>query len=157
MEKNQVKLGMIVRVNYGPCGRVVEIDNEKDFYPYKVRYSGGLAEWASAYQMEEVLDAPEEVLDAPEEILDAPEEILDAPEESVRAICNNTAKPRRPFKRGDRVQYVPRGWVSYDEEPTPYQEYAVYDDEDSDGWVAIDGVTTNYFNTVMFFDLKLID
>lgn len=39
----------------------------------------------------------------------------------------------------------------------PYQEYAVYDDEDSDGWVAIDGVTTNYFNTVMFFDLKLID
>ena len=150
MEKNQVKLGMIVRVNYGPCGRVVEIDNEKDFYPYKVRYSGGLAEWASAYQMEEVLDAPEEVLDAPEEI-------LDAPEESVRAICNNTAKPRRPFKRGDRVQYVPRGWVSYDEEPTPYQEYAVYDDEDSDGWVAIDGVTTNYFNTVMFFDLKLID
>jgi hypothetical protein len=150
MEKNQVKLGMIVRVDYGPCGRVVEIDNEKDFYPYKVRYSGGLAEWASAYQMEEVLDAPEEVLDAPEEV-------LDAPEESVRASCNNTAKPRRPFKRGDRVQYVPRGWVSYDEEPTPYQEYAVYDDEDSDGWVAIDGVTTSYFNTVMFFDLKLID
>lgn len=150
MEKNQVKLGMIVRVDYGPCGRVVEIDNEKDFYPYKVRYSGGLAEWASAYQMEEILDAPEEVLDVPEEV-------LDAPEESVRASCNNTAKPRRPFKRGDRVQYVPRGWVSYDEEPTPYQEYAVYDDEDSDGWVAIDGVTTNYFNTVMFFDLKLID
>jgi hypothetical protein len=143
MEKNQVKLGMIVRVDYGPCGRVVEIDNEKDFYPYKVRYSGGLAEWASAYQMEEILDAPEEV--------------LDAPEESVRASCNNTAKPRRPFKRGDRVQYIPRGWVSYDEEPTPYQEYAVYDDEDSDGWVAIDGVTTSYFNTVMFFDLKLID
>lgn len=143
MEKNQVKLGMIVRVDYGPCGRVVEIDNEKDFYPYKVRYSGGLAEWASAYQMEEILDAPEEV--------------LDAPEESVRASCNNTAKPRRPFKRGDRVQYVPRGWVSYDEEPTPYQEYAVYDDENSDGWVAIDGVTTSYFNTVMFFDLKLID
>ena len=143
MEKNQVKLGMIVRVDYGPCGRVVEIDNEKDFYPYKVRYSGGLAEWASAYQMDEVLDAPEEV--------------LDAPEESVRASCNNTAKPRRPFKRGDRVQYVPRGWVSYDEEPTPYQEYAVYDDENSDGWVAIDGVTTSYFNTVMFFDLKLID
>ena len=150
MEKNQVKLGMIVRVDYGPCGRVVEIDNEKDFYPYKVRYSGGLAEWASAYQMDEVLDAPEEVLDAPEEV-------LDAPEESVRASCNNTAKPRRPFKRGDRVQYVPRGWVSYDEEPTPYQEYAVYDDENSDGWVAIDGVTTSYFNTVMFFDLKLID
>jgi hypothetical protein len=143
MEKNQVKLGMIVRVDYGPCGRVVEIDNEKDFYPYKVRYSGGLAEWASAYQMEEILDVPEEV--------------LDAPEESVRASCNNTAKPRRPFKRGDRVQYIPRGWVSYDEEPTPYQEYAVYDDEDSDGWVAIDGVTTSYFNTVMFFDLKLID
>lgn len=143
MEKNQVKLGMIVRVDYGPCGRVVEIDNEKDFYPYKVRYSGGLAEWASAYQMEEILDAPEEV--------------LDAPEESVRASSNNTAKPRRPFKRGDRVQYIPRGWVSYDEEPTPYQEYAVYDDEDSDGWVAIDGVTTGYFNTVMFFDLKLID
>lgn len=150
MEKNQVKLGMIVRVNYGPCGRVVEIDNEKDFYPYKVRYSGGLAEWASAYQMEEILDAPEEVLDVPEEV-------LDAPEESVRASCNNTAKPRRPFKRGDRVQYIPRGWVSYGEEPTPYQEYAVYDDEDSDGWVAIDGVTTSYFNTVMFFDLKLID
>jgi hypothetical protein len=150
MEKNQVKLGMIVRVDYGPCGRVVEIDNEKDFYPYKVRYSGGLAEWASAYQMEEILDAPEEVLDVPEEV-------LDAPEESVRASCNNTAKPRRPFKRGDRVQYIPRGWVSYDEEPTPYQEYAVYDDEDSDGWVAIDGVTTSYFNTVMFFDLKLID
>lgn len=150
MEKNQVKLGMIVRVDYGPCGRVVEIDNEKDFYPYKVRYSGGLAEWASAYQMDEVLDAPEEVLDVPEEV-------LDAPEESVRASCNNTAKPRRPFKRGDRVQYVPRGWVSYDEEPTPYQEYAVYDDENSDGWVAIDGVTTSYFNTVMFFDLKLID
>lgn len=150
MEKNQVKLGMIVRVDYGPCGRVVEIDNEKDFYPYKVRYSGGLAEWASAYQMEEILDVPEEVLDVPEEV-------LDAPEESVRAGCNNTAKPRRPFKRGDRVQFVPRGWVSYDEEPTPYQEYAVYDDEDSDGWVAIDGVTTSYFNTVMFFDLKLID
>ncbi len=149
MEKNQVKLGMIVRVDYGPCGRVVEIDNEKDFYPYKVRYSGGLAEWASAYQMEEILDVPEEVLDVPEEV-------LDAPEESVRASCNNTAKPRRPFKRGDRVQYIPRGWVSYDEEPTPYQEYAVYDDEDSDGWVAIDGVTTSYFNTVMFFDLKLI-
>ena len=72
MKKNQVKLGMIVRVDYGPCGRVVEIDNEKDFYPYKVRYSGGLAEWASAYQMDEVLDAPEEVLDAPEEVLDAP-------------------------------------------------------------------------------------
>lgn len=143
MEKNQIKLGMIVRVDYGPCGRVVEIDNEKDFYPYKVRYSGGLAEWASAYQMEEVLDAPEEV--------------LDAPEESVRVSCTNAAKPRRPFKRGDRVQFVPRGWVSYDDEPTPYQEYAVYDDEDSDGWVAIDGVTTNYFNTVMFFDLKLID
>lgn len=143
MEKNQVKLGMIVRVDYGPCGRVVEIDNEKNFYPYKVRYSGGLAEWASAYQMDEILDVPEEV--------------LDAPEESVRAGCNNTAKPRRPFKRGDRVQFVPRGWVSYDEEPTPYQEYAVYDDEDSDGWVAIDGVTTSYFNTVMFFDLKLID
>lgn len=136
MEKNQVKLGMIVRVDGGPCGRVVEIDNERSSYPYKVRYSGGLAEWASANQMEEVLDAPEE---------------------SVRAGCNNTAKPRRPFKRGDRVQYVPRGWVSYDEEPTPYQEYAVYDDEDSDGWVAIDGVTTSYFNTVMFFDLKLID
>lgn len=150
MEKNQVKLGMIVRVDYGPCGRVVEIDNEKDFYPYKVRYSGGLAEWASAYQMEEILDVPEEVLDVPEEV-------LDAPEESVRASCNNTAKPRRPFKRGDRVQYIPRGWVSYNEEPTPYQEYAVYDDEDSDGWVAIDGVTTSYFNTVMFFDLKLID
>lgn len=150
MEKNQVKLGMIVRVDYGPCGRVVEIDNEKDFYPYKVRYSGGLAEWASAYQMEEILDAPEEVLDVPEEV-------LDAPEESVRASCNNPAKPRRPFKRGDRVQYIPRGWVSYGEEPTPYQEYAVYDDEDSDGWVAIDGVTTSYFNTVMFFDLKLID
>lgn len=136
MEKNQIKLGMIVRVDYGPCGRVVEIDNEKDFYPYKVCYSGGLAEWASAYQMEEVLDAPEE---------------------SVRASCTNAAKPRRPFKRGDRVQFVPRGWVSYDDEPTPYQEYAVYDDEDSDGWVAIDGVTVNYFNTVMFFDLKLID
>lgn len=127
---------MIVRVDYGPCGRVVEIDNEKDFYPYKVRYSGGLAEWASANQMEEILDAPEE---------------------SVRASCTNAAKPRRPFKRGDRVQFVPRGWVSYDDEPTPYQEYAVYDDEDSDGWVAIDGVTVNYFNTVMFFDLKLID
>lgn len=136
MEKNQVKLGMIVRVNGGPCGRVVEIDNERSSYPYKVRYSGGLAEWASANQMEEILDAPEE---------------------SVRAGCTNAAKPRRPFKRGGRVQYVPRGWVSYDEEPTPYQEYAVYDDEDSDGWVAIDGVTTNYFNTVMFFDLKLID
>lgn len=136
MEKNQIKLGMIVRVDGGPCGRVVEIDNERSSYPYKVRYSGGLAEWASANQMEEVLDAPEE---------------------SVRAGCTNAAKPRRPFKRGDRVQYVPRGWVSYDEEPTPYQEYAVYDDEDSDGWVAIDGVTVNYFNTVMFFDLKLID
>lgn len=136
MEKNQVKLGMIVRVDGGPCGRVVEIDNERSSYPYKVRYSGGLAEWASANQMEEILDAPEE---------------------SVRAGCTNAAKPRRPFKRGDRVQYVPRGWVSYDEEPTPYQEYAVYDDEDSDGWVAIDGVTVNYFNTVMFFDLKLID
>lgn len=134
--KNQVKLGMIVRVDGGPCGRVVEIDNERSSYPYKVRYSGGLAEWASANQMEEILDAPEE---------------------SVRAGCTNAAKPRRPFKRGDRVQYVPRGWVSYDEEPTPYQEYAVYDDEDSDGWVAIDGVTVNYFNTVMFFDLKLID
>lgn len=133
---NEVKLGMIVRVNGGPCGRVVEIDNERSSYPYKVRYSGGLAEWASANQMEEILDAPEE---------------------SVRAGCTNAAKPRRPFKRGDRVQYVPRGWVSYDEEPTPYQEYAVYDDEDSDGWVAIDGVTVNYFNTVMFFDLKLID
>lgn len=133
---NKVKLGMIVRVNGGPCGRVVEIDNERSSYPYKVRYSGGLAEWASANQMEEILDAPEE---------------------SVRAGCTNAAKPRRPFKRGDRVQYVPRGWVSYDEEPTPYQEYAVYDDEDSDGWVAIDGVTVNYFNTVMFFDLKLID
>lgn len=136
MEKNQIKLGMIVRVNGGPCGRVVEIDNERSSYPYKVRYSGGLAEWASANQMEEILDAPEE---------------------SVRAGCTNAAKPRRPFKRGDRVQYVPRGWVSYDDEPTPYQEYAVYDDEDSDGWVAIDGVTVNYFNTVMFFDLKLID
>ena len=133
---NQVKLGMIVRVNGGPCGRVVEIDNERSSYPYKVRYSGGLAEWASANQMEEILDAPEE---------------------SVRAGCTNAAKPRRPFKRGDRVQFVPRGWVSYDDEPTPYQEYAVYDDEDSDGWVAIDGVTVNYFNTVMFFDLKLID
>lgn len=133
---NQVKLGMIVRVNGGPCGRVVEIDNERSSYPYKVRYSGGLAEWASANQLEEILDAPEE---------------------SVRAGCTNAAKPRRPFKRGDRVQFVPRGWVSYDEEPTPYQEYAVYDDEDSDGWVAIDGVTVNYFNTVMFFDLKLID
>lgn len=136
MEKNQIKLGMIVRVDGGPCGRVVEIDNERSSYPYKVRYSGGLAEWASANQMEEILDAPEE---------------------SVRAGCTNAAKPRRPFKRGDRVQYVPRGWVSYDEEPTPYQEYAVYDDEDSDGWVAIDGVTVNYFNTVMFFDLKLIN
>lgn len=136
MEKNQIKLGMIVRVDGGPCGRVVEIDNERSSYPYKVRYSGGLAEWASANQMEEILDAPEE---------------------SVRAGCTNAAKPRRPFKRGDRVQFVPRGWVSYDEEPTPYQEYAVYDDEDSDGWVAIDGVTVNYFNTVMFFDLKLID
>lgn len=134
--KNKVKLGMIVRVDGGPCGRVVEIDNERSSYPYKVRYSGGLAEWASANQMEEILDAPEE---------------------SVRAGCTNAAKPRRPFKRGDRVQYVPRGWVSYDDEPTPYQEYAVYDDEDSDGWVAIDGVTVNYFNTVMFFDLKLID
>ena len=133
---NQVKLGMIVRVNGGPCGRVVEIDNERSSYPYKVRYSGGLAEWASANQLEEILDAPEE---------------------SVRAGCTNAAKPRRPFKRGDRVQFVPRGWVSYDDEPTPYQEYAVYDDEDSDGWVAIDGVTVNYFNTVMFFDLKLID
>lgn len=136
MEKNQIKLGTIVRVDGGPCGRVVEIDNERSSYPYKVRYSGGLAEWASANQMEEILDAPEE---------------------SVRAGCTNAAKPRRLFKRGDRVQYVPRGWVSYDEEPTPYQEYAVYDDEDSDGWVAIDGVTVNYFNTVMFFDLKLID
>ena len=136
MEKNQIKLGMIVRVDGGPCGRVVEIDNERSSYPYKVRYSGGLAEWVSANQMEEILDAPEE---------------------SVRAGCTNAAKPRRPFKRGDRVQFVPRGWVSYDDEPTPYQEYAVYDDEDSDGWVAIDGVTTNYFNTVMFFDLKLID
>lgn len=134
--KNKVKLGMIVRVDGGPCGRVVEIDNERSSYPYKVRYSGGLAEWASANQMEEILDAPEE---------------------SVRAGCTNAAKPRRPFKRGDRVQFVPRGWVSYDDEPTPYQEYAVYDDEDSDGWVAINGVTTNYFNTVMFFDLKLID
>lgn len=134
--KNKVKLGTIVRVDGGPCGRVVEIDNERSSYPYKVRYSGGLAEWTSANQMEEILDAPEE---------------------SVRAGCTNAAKPRRPFKRGDRVQYVPRGWVSYDEEPTPYQEYAVYDDEDSDGWVAIDGVTVNYFNTVMFFDLKLID
>lgn len=133
---NEVKLGMIVRVDGGPCGRVVEIDNERSSYPYKVRYSGGLAEWASANQMEEILDAPEE---------------------SVRAGCTNAAKPRRPFKRGDRVQFVPRGWVSYDEEPMPYQEYAVYDDEDSDGWVAIDGVTVNYFNTVMFFDLKLID
>lgn len=133
---NEVKLGMIVRVDGGPCGRVVEIDNERSSYPYKVRYSGGLAEWASANQMEEILDAPEE---------------------SVRAGCTNAAKPRRPFKRGDRVQFVPRGWVSYDDEPTPYQEYAVYDDEDSDGWVAIDGVTVNYFNTVMFFDLKLID
>lgn len=134
--KNKAKLGMIVRVDGGPCGRVVEIDNERSSYPYKVRYSGGLAEWASANQMEEILDAPEE---------------------SVRAGCTNAAKPRRPFKRGDRVQFVPRGWVSYDDEPTPYQEYAVYDDEDSDGWVAIDGVTVNYFNTVMFFDLKLID
>ena len=136
MNRNEIKLGMIVRVNGGPCGRVVEIDNERSSYPYKVRYSGGLAEWASANQMEEILDAPEE---------------------SVRAGCTNAAKPRRPFKRGDRVQFVPRGWVSYDDEPTPYQEYAVYDDEDSDGWVAIDGVTVNYFNTVMFFDLKLID
>lgn len=42
--KNKVKLGMIVRVDYGPCGRVVEIDNERSSYPYKVRYSGGLAE-----------------------------------------------------------------------------------------------------------------
>ena len=109
MEKNQIKLGMIVRVDGGPCGRVVEIDNERSSYPYKVRYSGGLAEWASANQMEEILDAPEE---------------------SVRAGCTNAAKPRRPFKRGDRVQFVPRGWVSYDDEPTPYQEYAVYDDED---------------------------
>lgn len=134
--KHKAKLGMIVRVDGGPCGRVVEINNERSSYPYKVRYSGGLAEWASANQMEEILDAPEE---------------------SVRAGCTNATKPRRPFKRGDRVQFVPRGWVSYDEEPMPYQEYAVYDDEDSDGWVAIDGVTTNYFNTVMFFDLKLID
>jgi hypothetical protein len=134
--KHKAKLGMIVRVDGGPCGRVVEIDNERSSYPYKVRYSGGLAEWASANQMEEILDAPEE---------------------SVRAGCTNAIKPRRPFKRGDRVQFVPRGWVSYDEEPRPHQEYAVYDDEDSDGWVAIDGVTTNYFNTVMFFDLKLID
>lgn len=76
---NEVKLGMIVRVNGGPCGRVVEIDNERSSYPYKVRYSGGLAEWASANQMEEILDAPEE---------------------SVRAGCTNAAKPRRPFKRG---------------------------------------------------------
>lgn len=91
--KHKAKLGMIVRVDGGPCGRVVEIDNERSSYPYKVRYSGGLAEWASAYQMEEILDAPEEVLDVPEEV-------LDAPEESVRASCNNTAKPRRPFKRG---------------------------------------------------------
>lgn len=111
MEKNQIKLGTIVRVDGGPCGRVVEIDNERSSYPYKVRYSGGLAEWASANQMEEILDAPEE---------------------SVRAGCTNAAKPRRPFKRGDRVQFVPRGWVSYDDEPTPYQEYAVYDDEDND-------------------------
>lgn len=92
MEKNQIKLGMIVRVDGGPCGRVVEIDNERSSYPYKVRYSGGLAEWASANQMEEILDAPEE---------------------SVRAGCTNAAKPWRPFKRGDRVQFVPRGWVSY--------------------------------------------
>ena len=69
---NEVKLGMIVRVNGGPCGRVVEIDNERSSYPYKVRYSGGLAEWASANQMEEILDAPEE---------------------SVRAGCTNAAKP----------------------------------------------------------------
>ena len=60
MEKNQIKLGTIVRVDGGPCGRVVEIDNERSSYPYKVRYSGGLAEWASANQMEEILDAPEE-------------------------------------------------------------------------------------------------
>lgn len=39
MEKNQIKLGMIVRVDGGPCGRVVEIDNERSSYPYKVRYS----------------------------------------------------------------------------------------------------------------------
>lgn len=58
--KNKVKLGMIVRVDGGPCGRVVEIDNERSSYPYKVRYSGGLAEWASANQMEEILDAPDE-------------------------------------------------------------------------------------------------
>jgi hypothetical protein len=136
MKKYEVKLGMIVRVNHGPCGRVVEIDNERATYPYKVRYSGELVEWASADQMEEVLDAPEE---------------------SVRAVCNNTTKPRQPFKRGDRVQYVPRGWVSYEEEPIPFQEYAVYNDEDNDGWVCIDGVTTSYFNSVKYFDLKLID
>lgn len=58
--KNKVKLGMIVRVDYGPCGRVMEIDNERSSYPYKVRYSRGLAEWASANQMEEILDAPDE-------------------------------------------------------------------------------------------------
>lgn len=137
MEKAQVKLGMIVRVNGGPCGRVVEMDNEKDFYPYKVRYRGGLVEWAAANQMTEILDAPEE-----------PAGPCPSP--------TNTAKPRRTFKRGDRVQYVPRGWVSYDEEPIPYQEYEVYDDEDSEGWVSIDGVTVQYFNNVMFFDLKLL-
>lgn len=136
MKKNEVKLGMIVRVNHALWGRVVEIDNERATYPYKVRYSGDLVEWASADQMEGGLDAPEE---------------------SVRAVCNNTTKPRQPFKRGDRVQYVPRGWVSYEEEPIPFQEYAVYNDEDNDGWVCIDGVTTSYFNSVKYFDLKLID
>lgn len=30
---NEVKLGMIVRVNGGPCGRVVEIDNERSSNP----------------------------------------------------------------------------------------------------------------------------
>lgn len=135
MEKSEVKLGMIVRVDNGPCGRIVEKDDERDFYPYKVRYEGGLVEWASANRMTKVLDVPEE---------------------DVRTCCNNTATPRRPFKRGDRVQYIPRGWVSYDEEPIPYQEYEVYTDEDGNGWVEIDGVTTNYFNCVMFFDLKLL-
>ena len=132
---NKVKLGMIVRVNDGPYGRVVEIDHGRSSYPYKVSYSGGLAEWASANQMEEILDPPEEILKA----------------------LDNAPKPRRPFKRGDRVQYVPLGWVLYAEEPVPHQEYEVCEDEHRDGWVAIRGVTSRYANVVMFFDLKLLD
>lgn len=37
MEKNQIKLGMIVRVDGGPCGRVVEIDT--NVLPTRTRYA----------------------------------------------------------------------------------------------------------------------